>query len=144
MIIKEKNHEYPTNYPDILKPISWKSGEIAGPQKYWNKFISPRFKDSQYFIKNVVKKLFNDQTIPLTNEINDLINYFLKNFTIYYSNDEFKITFKKDKNKKVTFSELEWKSLAEACGITGRKNIDLLKYLIRELYKFYNNLLKKF
>ena len=137
-----QNNEWPANYPEFLRPVSWKCGEIAGPQKYWNKYVSPRFKDSKYYIKVIVKNIFEKEEIPITSEINDLINYFLKCFTIYFTNDEFKITLKKDKDKKVIFSELEWKSLCEDCGIKGRKGIDLLKHLIKNTYIYYNDLLK--
>lgn len=133
---------FPNNYPDELKGISWVTGEIAGPQKYWNKFISTRFKSSKYYVKNVVRRVFEENKVFLSPELNELINYFLKCFTIYFIDDEFKISMKKNKNKEAIFSDMQWKSLCNACGINGREPVDLLKHLLRQIYKFYNNLLK--
>lgn len=135
---------WPEHYPEKLKEISWKFNEIAGPNKYWNKHLSPICKNSKLFVKKMFEGLFEEQELKMTKPLSDFISYIMKCFTIYYTeeNGEFKISMKKDENNDKIFNENELTRLGDAIGFTKEQTKRMLKHILARTCEKYNKMIK--
>lgn len=137
--------EFPEFYPESLKPISWNLGEMAGPNKYFNKHLNSSAKSSKLFVKNVFETVFLEQGLEISKPINDLLQYLLKCFTIYFTeeNGEFKISMKKDKDKNKIFSQNELYRLGDGLNFEPKQINQLVKHILTRTCEIYNGLIKR-
>ena len=139
-----KTKDFPTFYPDELKPISWCiDGKAAGPQKFYTKYVHYSKKGSPYFMKNAMMTILTENGINRTGAIDKMVDYLISNFTVYvgYNDTEFNISAKKDENKRQTFDKLTWQNHIEECGIDKKFAMNFLKTMLRELNDYYNKLI---
>ena len=137
--------EYPDEYPDRLKKISWvfdgNDGPIAGPMKYYTRYLPYETKGDSLFVTQVLYDYFAKNKVT-HEQCKDIVNYFVKCFTVWYTTErgEFVISQKKDKEtKKPIFNEDEWH---KACKYSKKSDsIKMLKLLAAYVKQTYDNLL---
>lgn len=142
MNIPKDTDGFPEGYPNSLKPFSWCIGEIAGPQRTWNKYckVGKELASSQCFLKNCITQVFADNGLETANDMRD---YVVKCFTIYFSECEFKVSMRKDKKSgERMFNNDEWNALCNKNGyLTGQCICSMLKNILNETVARYNKIM---
>ena len=132
---------FPEYYPDRLKSISWKiDGKCAGPHRYFNRHLPHETRGDSCFVKQAELDILAKKGIPITKEIDSMVQYLVDCFTVWMKDDDnqFSITVRKDKEKKEMFSLPEWTRRLEACGMEGVFAKRFLKVMLQEILGFYN------
>lgn len=138
--------EWPEDYPDVLKPISWNYGAICGPYLAWHNRCGGTYKESMLFRKKNLCNIFVRLDIQASQAV-ELINFICNAFTLYFVTGEgFKICLKRkeiDGKKVPLFSKEDIKKFFESIGLTTRKGTELLKRVIKLETDSYNDLARK-
>lgn len=139
--------KWPDAYPESLKKISWRietkyDEVICGPLPYWTKMLPTSLKANQLFVKQVLTNYFwNNGCIQMLSD--PVCRYFVKCFTVVYSEDEaaFHISPKKDKKtKKNVFQTATWNKLGLWSDTKeGEKH---LKNICKAVVSKYNSMIK--
>lgn len=133
--------DWPEHYPDSLKRISWCiDGEVAGVNAHWNRYIAPSLKSSELFVNNVMIKLFKEQGIDAS-FCKPYVEWLTSKFTFYmgYDETEFRIAYKKDKNKQPLFNKDEYvKMTKDILKLEKKEANELLRYMLKETAMTYN------
>ena len=137
-----EEHDWPDFYPDHLKLISWCiDGKAAGPYSYWTKDLDPFYDESPLYVKSIMTDIFTDNKVSI-DFCKNYIDWILKRFTFYmgYNDNEFKYSLKKDKKtKQPIFNAADYYKMADKeFGFDKKAAAELLKYVISETLKFYN------
>ena len=133
-------------YPNVLKPISWKMAGLAGPLKYWNKYLPNEVKGNEYFWQTVIKRIFNENGVEnFSRELMEFINYIMKTHSIRFRDDLFSCVLKRDKEKNVIFNEQDFERIGKQCGFKTLEACNsMLEYLIKQSCDVYNKILSPF
>lgn len=135
--------EWPEWYPEQLKDISWnvENGKVAGVNNYWNKYLPTSAKSSRLFVKTVMLDIFYDHGVPV--EVGEnYIEWIIKRFTFCMTEDdnEFRISRKKDKNKKPLFDKNEYYEMAKKeIGFNKTQANQMLRYLLQKTKDIYDH-----
>ena len=140
--MKKKQADWPSNYPEQLKDISWNiNGDVAGVNNYWNKYLPTSAKSSKLFVKSVMLDIFYNNGVPV--EVGEnYIEWIIKRFTFCMTEEdnEFRISQKKDKDKKPLFDKNEYYTMAKKeLGFDKKQAGDMLKYLLKETKSIYDH-----
>lgn len=145
--IKQINEEceWPDEYPLRLRKISWKlmgdEGTICGPHKYYNKHLPYNLKGDICFVKQVLLDYFYDHGCG-AEVCDEMCQYFCECFSVYYKEGEceFRITYKKDKDKKQIFDQEKW---CKKTGFGKKDSAVMLKNMLDAVKKFYDKMIKR-
>lgn len=136
-----KSTDWPEFYPESLKPVSWCiDGEVAGVNNYWNKYLDQSSRGSRKFVKILLSDILYINGYPVEVS-NGFVEWFIKRFTfcMLYDENEFRISYKKDKNKKPIFTKEDYYNIAKKeLGIDKKEATKLLKYLFDNMKLYYN------
>ena len=139
--------EFPEYYPQRLKKVSWciqkDDGEsFAGVMPYYNRHLDYAVKDSQLFLKCMVKTAFINRGVDGSKMVDDAAQYVATHCTCYFSEDEFHFSFKKDKEtKKTLFDEDEWMKIFKGT-FTKAQSMALLKFILSDVKRLYDGMIE--
>ena len=140
---------FPVDYPEKLKKISWVAGEICGPNPYWHRHLAYDTRGCGLFVKDILLDIFYKQGCPVE-VCKNFVDFLCKAFTVYFSDEagEFRITTTKKLNPKTGKKENvmtndDFKKAYLDIEYTVKDGNKLTKYVLTELVKTYNNLIKK-
>ena len=142
---KRNSSDWPDDYPEVLKPISWNYGAICGPYLEWHNKCGKAYKESMLFRKKNLCNIFVGLNLPILKSI-ELIKFMCNAFTLYFVADEgFKICLKrKDVNGKKlpVYTRLDFVNLFSSLLFTEKEGTALIKKIIQLEIDSYNDLVK--
>lgn len=137
--------DWPKNYPNVLKEVSWCINGTAGPYTNYNVHMKSKDKRHPMLLIGVVRNIFINNGCRMNKDYYEICLHFTRCVKVVFNESECCFEMKKKlKYNEVVFKFEDWKLRCEKIGLTNKEEmIDLFKLMTKKCIEFYNMLIKK-